>query len=154
MHNLIARIIEQFPSLQRQSYEQEFRMLYGLLWEFNTITEHQENEILYIESKRISEKYDYGVEETLSPAGLLMRYSKLAFLLAKEHCNSGKTFDIASQINEYFLAFVHDDFLTKDEKQRFRKEISETQLDFKYASGHDRFSSLRMMPYIRRMQNS
>ena len=150
MNVLINQIVERFSILQKQEYEQEFKMLYGLIWEFDAITDARKDEILYIEEKRISEKRDYYRGEQITPAGLVKMYSQLAFLLAKEHCKNGKIFDIALQINEYFLAFVQDDFLTKDEKQRLRKEISETQLDFKCAAGHDRFSSLRMAPYIRR----
>lgn len=147
MHDLMNQILEKFPDVQRQVYEQEFEVFYRMLWEVNIITEELKKEIVYIEEKRISEGCYHRSEEDITPAVLVRRYSALSFWLAQEHCLNNKTFKIASELNDFFLDAI--DYLTPDERQQLRTIISETQLDFLYASGSDRIASIRMAPHIR-----
>ena len=106
-----------------------FYFIYGALKELE-IQEDIFDDIVFIENNI---NFDNNIE--LTPFYFLKRYSAMAFLLANEHYESGRNFNIAKYLLTVFKEFLDSDFVGFLHGKRYRKEISDTIVDFKYASG-------------------
>lgn len=118
-----------------------FYFIYGALKELE-IQEDIFNDIVFIENNI---KFEDSFE--LTPFYFLKRYSAMAFLLAKEHYESGRNFNIVKYLLIIFKEFLDSDFVEFLHGKRYKKEISDTILDFKYVDGSS-CMSLRLCRYI------
>ena len=147
MTELINKILEQNPNASKDDYAKEFEMLYGAFWVANEINDTIKDEIFFVESERIKHINEYD-EIEIKPTDLVIRYSGISYSLAKQHCNTGKVFTIAHLMKDVFLEVVQT-YLTESQRKELRKTISETILDFGYASGNNLATSFRIAPLIR-----
>ena len=141
---LIKDIIVQCPYIEESSYIAEFNMLYGDIWEITTVTDAMEQEILLVEIERIK---NHEVQ-LITPLNFVKQYSFISFYLAQQHWYTKKIYEVARILNTIFLNFLDGGFLKNNEQKLLRHDISETTLDFKFASGADNISSIRMIPFI------
>lgn len=138
------------PDMERENYIKELNFIYGAIWEISDVTEKIQLEICDIERERLSQKACENMEYT--PVRFIKEYSKIAFFLAQEHYLSGKTFNIANLMKNVLSNFLDCGILDETNKKILKREISDTILDFKSASGLDKMSSIRMIPVIESME--
>lgn len=146
--HVITTVLSSNPNVNADLYKEDFNFLYGALWRDGEISKTVEEEIIYIECIRIKDMTDYP-EFKFSPMYLIRQYSNISFMLAREHCATGRAFQLSKLLKTVLDVFLECDFLSKKEHQILKREISETILDLEYSNGNDHFSSIRMIPFIK-----
>lgn len=111
---------------------------------FNTIT----SEMLAGLSPVDLERYNYIKETieqgTLTPPLVVSKFSDLAFSLAVESMETGQGIELAKILGDIFKWYLRTSQISIDTRNTMQNLISETRLDFLYASGDRRISSLRL----------
>lgn len=87
------------------------------------------------------------------PSAAFLMLSKIAFGMAMQSLEAGKNFEAAKILGKETGNLFRSDRVSLYDKDRLRREISETLLDFSYAGGRRGVASLRMAPYIRAKKN-
>lgn len=147
MKDEIIRKINLSSGANVSAYKDEFEFIYGVLWLDGELSENVEKEIEFVENIRVKDRL-YLEQLDISPFSFVKKYSDIAFLMAKEHCLSGRAFKLAEKMKSIFSQFLECGYLDSKDRVILKKEISDTILDFKYSGGADRFSSIRMIPFI------
>lgn len=147
--DVISAVLSSNKSIFEGQYRKEFDLIYGVLWRNGEIDIAIEEEIRYIECRRVAGLICHGEYDfSLSPRDLIMYYSSISFIMAREHYFTGRIFKLASLLGEAFDVFLKGDFLTEKERTRSKRVISETVLDFAYATGNTNCTSIRMKSLI------
>ena len=79
---------------------------------------------------------------------VLYCFSGIAFSLAKDSIKTNTVKPITAPLLDVFTKFVNSDQISPEEKKKMKLLIGETELDFSFASGNRKISSLRLAPYL------
>ena len=134
--------------IDKDLYAEQLNILYGDLVELKAWSPSIIDEIADIERDRY-QKQGVSIAKKLTNAySLMMEYSSIAFSLAQRSFLENKGFRIAAYLKEAYAQFVSSS-LSQEDKKTAKNLISETELDFAFASGNHNISSLRMAQIIR-----
>ena len=126
------------------NYKIYLNKVYGKLSEIlPTITPDIIDEINYLENT-VFDFNLYGLPNISTEYDLLKLYSNLSFCMAREAYFNDKSFKIAKPLLEIINNLYNSDLSTSKEKKLFLHELSETILDFLYASGDTNICSIRL----------
>ena len=133
--------------IDKDLYVEQLNILYGALVELKAWSPSIIDEIADIERDRY-QKQGVAIEKKLTNAySLMMEYSSIAFSLANRSLLENRAFIIAAYLKEVFAQLVSSS-LSQEDKKSAKSLISETELDFAFASGNHNISSLRMAQII------
>ncbi len=137
-----------FPNEISSNYITRLTILYRVLLD---VVKHEDVERIYNEIIRcenmIKDNTVRSIEEFKDPTdvSLIQAYSELAFACAIVKYNTGNDMLIADYQGEIFEELCkNEDIVSKETRSSMAKVISETILDFKYASGSIENTSFRM----------
>lgn len=148
-HMIMNEIREQaFRVPETPMLEIRFKLLYEKALEKADPSEEQEivKEIIDFErAERLSTWKVLSYYENVRPADILTNNSKAAFFLANKRYETGIPSALAKYMSAAFSEWTEDEG-TKEflNDIRYRRVLSETILDFNYASGASETMSLRL----------
>ena len=107
------------------------------------------DQIILVEKRLFPISSDYVQDfEKLSTSTLLGSYSMIAFEVAKIRMASKSSVQLACLLKEVFTEMLAmPELITEELKKQFATQISESLIDFAYASGMTENMSLRLMQY-------
>ena len=119
---------------------------------FNEISNQMIESLDSVDQKRFNYiKESIEQSSPVSPS-LIRHFSDLAFSLAKQSLRNGKSIEITEPLESIFENCINSTTGTES-NARINYLISETKLDFLYASGNHEISSLRLAPYLMAQNN-
>jgi len=74
---------------------------------------------------------------------------KIEFLVAQNSFEKNIVYAVAKPLKVIFDELVSSDVISSEEAKELKMIVSETELDFEYATGNHNISSLRMAQIIR-----
>lgn len=147
--NIADQICAKHPDIPQAPYCQQLDYLYSCVCKANALTPSAIAEILDLEAFRILRHRDSIANVITNADSLFAEYSVLSFHMAMHHLNTGSTFSIAAALCSFTSALATSGYISNAESMTFKRELSETLLDFNYAAGKNDFSSFRMASAIR-----
>lgn len=149
LSDLANRIIEARPDISYEGCLERVEKLYSCISEENGIAPDLADELFEIELDRIDNfgKYEGSIED--NAASLIGEYSSISFYLARQSLFENKAYIVAELLGPQVSRLYDSDSVTPEEKNALRSMISETELDFIYATGSHAVASLRMAPTIK-----
>jgi len=86
----------------------------------------------------------------VKPSDIIEQYSLISFELAKNRYKTGKPILLGALLREALNELFNENgIVSNEDKEKYKNTISETFLDFIYASGKSDNTSLRMIPIIK-----
>ena len=113
------------------------------------ITEEMFSVLLEPETKKLHQIEELTKENELIPATAFQMLSNIAFELAMRSLETDENFEIAGILEENANRLFNSNHVSIYNKDRLKREMSETLLDLGYAAGNKKIASIRMAPYIR-----
>lgn len=113
------------------------------------ITEEMFSVLLEPETKKLHQIEELIKENELIPATAFQMLSNIAFELAMRSLETDENFEIAGILEENANRLFNSNRVSIYNKDRLKREMSETLLDLGYAAGNKNIASIRMAPYIR-----
>ena len=113
------------------------------------ITEEMFSVLLEPETKKLHQIEELTKENELIPATAFQMLSNIAFELAMRSLETDENFEIAGILEENANRLFNSNRVSIYNKDRLKREMSETLLDFGYAVGNKNIASIRIAPYIR-----
>jgi len=107
------------------------------------------DEIVSIEQERTNNCGSGITSRAMTPKSLVLEYSKIAFLVAQNSFEKNIVYAVAKPLKVIFDELVSSDVISSEEAKELKMIVSETELDFEYATGNHNISSLRMAQIIR-----
>lgn len=136
-------------SLNQNEYENQLNVIYGAIYEFGLSSPTMFDEIVSIEQERTSNCGSGITSRAMTPKSLVLEYSKIAFLVAQNSFEKNIVYAVAKPLKVIFDELVSSDVISSEEAKELKMIVSETELDFEYATGNHNISSLRMAQIIR-----
>ena len=136
-------LILQTQNIDRIKYLDQINKIYGAI---NVLDDNMLQEIVIIEKERTLQNKNL-MEKELREKDLFNEYSKIAFCMARKSFIEDRCFYIADTMKRAFIAFV-DYYEEELVDEDCKKIVSETILDFDFASGNKKVSSIRMIPIL------
>lgn len=118
------------------------------------ITEEMFSVLLEPETKKIHQIEELTKENELIPATAFQMLSNIAFELAMRSLETDESFEIAGILRKNANRLFNSNRVSIYNKDRLKREMSETLLDLGYAAGNKNIASIRMAPYIRAKRNT
>ena len=105
--------------------------------------------LLEPEVKKLRQIEDLTKNDGLIPAAAFQMLSDVAFGLAMRSLETDENFEIAGILEENANRLFNSNRVSIYNKDRLKREMSDTLLDLGYAAGNKNIASIRMAPYIR-----
>ena len=116
---------------------------------FDNATEDMIKKLLNPEIKRLHQIEKLIKENELIPAEVFQTLSNIAFEMAMRSLETDENFEIAGILEKNANRLFNSNRVSLYDKDRLKREMSETLLDLGYAAGNKNIASIRMAPYIR-----
>lgn len=142
------------PDIDEEKYLQQISVLYGALSDTSLSDPALFHELIEIEEERISTRSN-GVEARIADAvALLSEYSKISFSLAQKSLFENKSYGVAQLLKQLLNGLLASGSISQADQRNCKMLVSETELDYVFASGNHGVSSLRMAQIIRDYKNN
>lgn len=101
------------------------------------------------EARKLHRIEDLIKENELIPVAAFRMLSDISFELAMRSLETDENFEVAGILRENADKLFNSNRVSLCDKDRLKREMSETLLDFGYAAGNKNIASIRIAPYIR-----
>ena len=141
--DVIKRICKGYSLNDKELYANRFRLIYGNLFKNNP--ENLDalcDEIVAVETSKTSNGLNINCPQ--NGAELMGLYSDLAYELAIDSHKSGRIYQIAIPLKLIMTELYESGNLNNEDREVLRRKLSEAILDFNYATGNHKISSIRL----------
>ena len=149
INGIVNQVCSRHPEINKEKYFRQVSIVYGALSDTYCSDPKLNQEIIEMEEERIS-RNGINIESSIRCAiDLLVEYSTISFSLAKKSLFENKGYGMAQPLKELLNGLLTSGSISMHDQREYKHMISETELDFEFASGNHEVSSLRMSQIIR-----